>query len=71
MSLIASAGVGILLMAFWTDGVVSFANTDLVAVVIFAAAFIALRIFKKKLNPIYVILSSGAVGILVYSLLGA
>lgn len=70
VSLIASAGVGILLMAFWTDGLVSLANTDFVAVAIFVAAFVLLRIFKKKLNPIYVILSSGALGILVYSLLG-
>lgn len=70
VSLIASAGIGILFMAFWADGVISFANTDLVAVAIFAAAFVLLRIFKKKLNPIYVILSSGAIGILVYGLLG-
>lgn len=71
VSLIASAGVGILLMAFWTDGLVSLANTDFVAVAIFVAAFVLLRIFKKKLNPIYIILSSGVLGILVYSLLGA
>ena len=50
VSLIASAGVGILLMAFWTDGLVSLANTDFVAVAIFVAAFVLLRIFKKKLN---------------------
>ena len=70
VSLIASAGIGILLMAFWTDGIIQLADTDYVAVALFAVALALLRIFKKKLNPIYVILGSGALGIVIYGLLG-
>lgn len=70
VSLIASAGLEILLMAFWRGGAVSLEETDLAAAVIFAAAFAVLRVFKKRLNPIYVILASGAIGIIVYSILG-
>lgn len=67
VSLIASAGLTILTMAFWTDGSVSLATTDFVSVGIFVLGFVALRIFKKKLSPIYLILLSGLVGIGIYS----
>ncbi len=67
VSLIASAGLSILTMAFWADGVISLAATDFVSAGIFVLAFSALRIFKKKLSPIYLILLSGLAGIGIYS----
>lgn len=69
VSLIASAGLGILTMSFWTDSIISLAATDFVAIGIFALSFALLRIFKKKLNPIYMILGAGALGIAIYSLM--
>ena len=69
VALIASAGIGILIMAFWPDNVISLMSTDFAAAGIFAAGLVLLRIFGKKLNPIYVILVSGLVGIAVYSLI--
>ena len=69
VSLIASAGVGILIMALWTDSAVSLKSLDYVAVSLFAVSLALFRIFKKKLNPIYVILASGLAGIVVYSLI--
>lgn len=69
VSLIASAGLGILTMSFWTDSIISLAATDFVAIGIFALSFVLLRIFKKKLNPIYMILGAGVLGIAVYSLM--
>ncbi len=67
VSLIASAGVGIVLMALWRDEMLSLSSFDFVAASIFAVSFVLLRIFKKRLNPIYVIMASGIVGILAYS----
>lgn len=69
VSLIASAGIGILVMAFWTDSVISLETTDFVSIALFAVGLILFRIFGKKLNPIYVILASGLAGIVAYSLL--
>ena len=70
VAMIASAGLSILILAFW-DGNFSFAglaDTDWIAVVIFAAGFFVLR--KWKPNPIYVMAGAGALGVLAYSLLG-
>lgn len=67
VSLIASAGVGIVLMALWRDEMLSLSSFDFVAASIFAVSFVLLRIFRKRLNPIYVIMASGIVGILAYS----
>lgn len=69
VSLIASAGVGILIMAFFNSSAISLNTLDYVAVILFVLSFIALRIFKKKLNPIYVILASGFVGMLIYRMI--
>lgn len=69
VSLIASAGLGILTMSFWTDSIISLATTDFVAIGIFVLSFVLLRIFKKKLNPIYMILGAGVLGIAIYSLI--
>lgn len=69
VSLIASAGVGILIMALFTDSVISIKSLDYVAVALFVVSLALFRMFKKKLNPIYVILASGLAGIVVYSLI--
>lgn len=67
VSLIASAGISILVMAFWNSGMISLASTDFVAAGIFVLGFVLLRIFKKKLSPILLILLSGLIGIAIYS----
>lgn len=72
VSLIASAGLAIVLTAFFGENVqtwlkVSVSNIDLIACGIFTASLIVL--FKFKLNPIYVILGSGVAGALFYMLL--
>ena len=58
VALIASAGVSILLTAFWgTDALISLAGTDWSMVVIFAAGFALLR--WAKWNPILVMVLAG------------
>jgi len=72
VSLIASAGFGILILAFWGgDSLWSFAleKMDWVAVGIFAVALFVLR--KFKVNPIFVMLGSGVVGLCIYPFLSA
>lgn len=72
VSLIASSGMGIMILAFWGgDTLWSFAidKIDWVAVGIFAAALFVLR--KFKLNPIYVMLGAGALGLCIYPFLPA
>lgn len=70
VSLIASAGVGILILALWGgDTLWSFAieKVDWIAVGIFALGLFVLR--KFKFNPIYVMLGAGVVGLCVYPFL--
>ena len=67
VALIASAGLAILINAFWHNGQVSPRQTDLVAVGIFCAALIVLR--RWKASPIQVMLGSGAIGCLLYLVL--
>ena len=72
VSLIASSGMGIMILAFWGgDTLWSFAidKIDWVAVGIFAVALFVLR--KFKLNPIYVMLGAGALGLYIYPFLPA
>ena len=72
VSLIASSGMGIMILAFWGgDTLWSFAidKIDWVAVGIFAVALFVLR--KFKLNPIYVMLGAGALGLCIYPFLPA
>lgn len=69
VALIASAGLSLLLLAFFgqrtlpADG----SGIDLIAVIIFGAALFVLR--KWKVNPIYVMAGAGAAGVLLYSAL--
>ena len=64
---IASAGASLVLLALWGSDVIS-GMPDLVALGIFAAAFLCLR-FLKKVPPIAVLLTCGALGGLIYSLI--
>lgn len=67
VSLIASAGLSVLILAFWGEGGFSSRPEDLewFAVILFAAAFFVLR--KWKPNPIWVMLACGAAGLCVYT----
>ena len=68
VALIASAGLSILVMAFFPAGEIVFSAdaVDILAVVIFAAAFAVLRIWKP--NPIWVMCGAGAAGLILYSI---
>jgi chromate transporter len=70
VAMIASAGVGIVLLAFFADGVLSFAaeNINLVSVAIFAVGLFILR--KWKVNPLYIMGGAGAVGLMTYAIIG-
>lgn len=58
IAMIASAGISILVSAFWPDGItVSLTSTDWIMVLIFAVCFVLLR--KFRMNPIVVMLLSG------------
>lgn len=69
VGMIASAGLGIILLAFFGETkVVSAANANVYAMVLFALGMIALR--KFKLSPIPVMAASGLVGVVLFGLLG-
>jgi len=69
VALIASAGLSILVTAFFPAGEIVFSADaiDVIAVLIFAAAFVVLRIWKP--NPIWVMCGAGVMGFVLYSLL--
>lgn len=67
VSLIASAGVSILLLTFWDGGVISLSGFDVSALCLFAVGLFVLR--KWKPNPILVMALSGVAGFLLYYLL--
>jgi len=69
VALIAAAGVSILVSSFFPAGeiILSANAVDWIAVGIFLAAFIVLRIWK--LNPIWVMCGAGVSGVALYSLL--
>ena len=58
VAMIASAGILILINAFW-GGTVVLAETNWVMVGIFALSFLLLRNRKKKLSPIFVMVLAG------------
>lgn len=64
VALIASAGVGILVLALWG---VNSSGTNWVAAALFAVSLFVLR--KWKPNPIYVMIGCGVVGGLIYTLM--
>lgn len=67
VALIASAGLSILITAFWGDGGFQPRLPDLVAVGLFLACFFVLRKFKP--NPVVIMAGAGVVGMLLYLLL--
>ena len=72
VSLIATAGLSMVISAFWNDqpfrlAMEMFAQTNWIAVILFAASLFVLMKFKKA-NPILVMLGSGAVGLMLYSI---
>ena len=71
VSLIASAGASILMLGLFQAelGDIVFSNLRIVELVIFVAALVILR--KYKVSAIAIILGSGVVGTVVYTLLGA
>lgn len=68
VALIASAGLSILIIAFWGEhGITSnIADINNVSVGLFAASIIVLRKFKP--NPILVMMGSGILGMVIYLL---
>ncbi|HHV97563.1 MAG TPA: chromate transporter [Clostridiaceae bacterium] len=66
VSLIASAGLSVFMLAVWGEGGFSTnpQSINLVSVLLFAVALFVLR--KWKLNPIYVMLGSGIIGGAIY-----
>ena len=69
VAMIASAGMGILLLSFFGSSALPpvFSDVRFISVAIFAAALFALR--RWKLNPVYIMAGAGAVGVIAYSLL--
>ena len=70
VSMIASAGIALLMGALWgseTIRISQLKEVDWIAVGLFGSALFILR--KYKLNPIYVMLGTGVVGLVFYGLL--
>ena len=60
VALIASAGISILITAFWgSQAAVALANTNWLLVVIFAVCVVLLQ--KFKMNPIWVMVLAGVI----------
>lgn len=68
-AMIASAGISLLIMAFYGQRTLpkDLTSLDVIAVIIFAIGFFVLR--KWKPNPLWVMAGSGVAGIILYSLL--
>ena len=68
IALIASAGVTIAVLAFWstTMDAIRLSDTDGIAIFLFAVGLFVLR--KWKADPIYVMVGSGVAGLGLYSL---
>lgn len=68
IAMIASSAISLVSLAFWNGKEVGFVNLDVAAVCLFAAALFILR--KWKVNPIFVMLGTGVLGLIIYPLLG-
>lgn len=68
VAMIASAGVSILLLSFFGTESASYdiSHIDVFSAILFAVSLLALRIWK--VNPIYVMLGAGGVGLLYFFL---
>lgn len=69
IGMIASAGLALVILALWNGKSITSkgADIDFVAAAIFVVAFGVLR--KWKVNPIYVMIGAGAIGLCIYSLM--
>jgi len=69
VALIGSAGVSILTLAFWGENGFSLNLSDIniVALILFLASLFTLR--KWKVSPIYIMLGTGFVGMLIYMII--
>ena len=67
VAMIASAGLSLLLLSFYGQSAwpESWGSVNGISVCLFAAALLALR--RWKVNPIGVMLSAGAAGVILYS----
>lgn len=66
VAMIASAGLTLTILAVWNGQAISgkLNTIDLLSIVIFLVSIIVLR--KYKVNPIYVMIASGIVGLCIY-----
>lgn len=66
VSLIASAGVSIIILSFWGNSGFSLniSDVDFISIILFSVSLYILR--KYKLNPTYVMLGSGVIGGIAY-----
>lgn len=64
IAMIASAGISLVMLAFWNGKEVTLPNFDYIAVILFAVALFVLR--KWKVNPIYVMIGTGVIGMFLY-----
>lgn len=66
-AMIASAGLSLVILAFWNGNGISnkLSDLDVTAVILFTISLVILR--KWKANPIYVMLGSGIIGLIAYS----
>ncbi|HHX11221.1 MAG TPA: chromate transporter [Clostridiales bacterium] len=66
VAMIASAGLSILINAFWGEGgIISVLDINYIAVGLFTIGLFILRKFKA--NPVYVMIACGIIGMIVYS----
>ena len=63
VAMIASAGILILMTAFWGSNTITFTGTKWVMVLIFAICVVILR--KTKMNPIWVMVLAGVIKVFV------
>lgn len=68
IAMIASAGLALIILAFWGGKGFSSKSEDIdfVAVAIFTIAFVILR--KWKVNPMHVMIGAGIIGLCIYPL---
>ena len=64
VALIASAGLSILTVAVFQNGVISMENIRYIEVILFAVSLYLLR--RHKVNPILIILGNGVIGTILY-----
>ena len=68
VAMIASAGLSILITAFWGEGkITSILDINYLAVGLFLIGLFILKKFKP--NPIYVMLGCGIIGMIIYSII--